>query len=1192
MDKREETINGAGSSAGERKKKSLAVRIIGWSAMVFLVLYFALKSFLATPYAAGLASGYLGAVLRQPVTVKGISLSGLSISVREITLANPEGFAGAPLATARLLRIRPDMGSFLAGKKSFSLLRVDGLKISLGKNAAGEWNCDSLIRLLTRKKKRPAAEFFVGTLVLNDMSVKTGGLSLKKISLTLHDLSTKGMAESKLVLTGADGKGNPFRLAAEGRLGKTPDVRLSLVAPVISLAPLGNMPEGKPVFSPENGTAGLFLSAVYRNGEAAVNGHVACDRLGVIVKGRKMPLRGVLDFAARYSAARDEADLDRCSVVVNDTVRLNASGAVQHVKGERYFRFAAVSDEIRLKDILSLFPRETFGNIGLGGSLTCRDLRLAGSRDGGITSGGGVLSLRDVEATRDGRPILRGLTSDVTISRKAGGWDIGGALSASARAGSVPLEHLEARFHSSFSGVFRLLSMEIPALKAEIRGVPVRGQLVYSPGNPDPYKCVLTANSFPISVFNNFIVTKNTVFSGGTADISLRASGRGPASFAGKIQARLSGAGGTVSGKNIALREGNVTSDFNRSGSRLSATGTADVAGGMFSGNSFSGTFVFSTADGGFTLAGGKAVINNTNFKFFDISGRIPARETIPAGVRYPLKLTVRGLDLEAGETRIGNLSGSMDCFLTVGAGGRNLEGSAVLDIQAISLRGKTLGSVNGKVALASNGAVANLKGTALGGALASIARFDPLSLKKGVSFTGTLQDVQAEKLSEILPERFRLIFPAGRIGAGLEGGWSAGSGLSCGIEGAGNDITLAVKGGKTLLTGAGLTFKASAADGAITVREASIRKGEGVELNVTGSVSNVASKTRAGKFSLELEKKAVNSILDGFSAILPVPLQKANANGGGNVGMSGTLEIAGGKVLLEGSMQFDNALLDFPSHKVSIAGIDGALPFSFCLSGGSVEKPAETMSFSRENYQLLLNGLQREAKNGGKGQLLKIGRIQFGPLETDDVRIYAKSGNGMVEITSARSALYDGKVMGKGFMYYSGGFNYGTDLLINDMSLRQFCSAYPALKGYISGKLDGVVSLYGGKGGIPAMVGYTDLWARKGKGEEMLVSKEFLQKLAGRKLRGFFFRDDRSYDNGEISAFLLNGNITFEKLDLSHTNFLGMKDLSVSVAPVQNKIGLAHLFQTIREAAKRGKPAAGQPPAEAPVQPDVKWLE
>lgn len=1190
MSKRESATDRTQNPAGEKKITWLAVRIVCWSVAAFLILYFALRSLLATPYAAGLASGYLGAVLQQRVTVTGISLSGITLSVRGITLANPEGFAGGPLATARFLRIKPDMAGFLAGKRSFSLLQADGLKIILGKNPAGEWNCGSLIRFLTRKKKRPAAEFFVGKLVLNDVSLKAGELKLGKISLTLHDLSTKGMADSKLVLNGTDGKGNPFRLAAEGRLGKTPDVRLSVVAPEFTLGVLGNLPKGKPVFSLENGTAGLFLSAGYRSGDLAVNGHIAFDRLGIIVKRRKEPLRGVLDFAVLYSAARDEARLDRCSLVVNDAVRLNASGTLLHVKKEKEFRVAASSDEIRLKDILSFFPGETFGDMAVNGLLTCRDLHLAGSRNGGITSGGGTFILRNGEVVKSGRPLFQGLTSDIAVSRAAGGWDIGGTLSMNARVGKVPLEHLDARFDSRFSNVFKLLSIEIPVLKAEIRGVPVRGQLTYAPRDPNPYTCTLTAKSAPLSVFNDLIGAKNFGISTGTADISIQASGRGPASFDGGMRAGLSGVNGMASGKNFALRDGEITSRFSRSGARLAAAGAAGFDGGTYSGNSFSGMFAYSLSDGGFSLTGGKTVINRVNVKFADISGGIPVREATSAGARYPLKFTARGFDVEAGETRIGDLSGAMEGFFAADAKGRGLEGNAVLNIPAIFLRGRPVGSVKAQVALAGEGAVAKLNGTLLEGTLTSVARFDPFSLKKGVSFKGTLRDVQAAKLSEILPERFKLKFPSGRIGANLEGNWSAGVGLSCGIEGSGNNLTLVVKGGKTLVTGAELALRANVAGKSITVTEATIRKGEGVELKISGGISNVTSQSREGKFYLELEKRAVNPMLDSLATLLPGPLQQAA--GGGSLGMVGTLEIGGGKILLEGSMQFDNSLFDFPSHKVSVAGVNGVLPFSLYLSGGSVEKPAETMSFSRENYPLLFSALQREVKSGKKGELLKIGKIQFGPLEMVDIRAYAKSGNGLVEISSIRSTLYSGTVMGKGFMFYRGGLNYGADLLINDMSLRQFCSSYPALKGYISGKLDGVVSLYGGKGGIPAMIGFADLWARKGKGEKMLVSKEFLQRLAGRKLRGFFFRDDRPYDNGEISAFLRNGYLTFEKLDLSHRNFLGMKDLNVSVAPVQNKIGLGHLFQTIREAAKRGKPAAGGPPVEAPVQPDVKWLE
>ncbi len=1190
MVKKEASDEKTRNSTAEKKKCALAVRIVGGAAVVLLILYFAAKSLLATPYAAGLASDYLSAALQQRITVTAISLSGLTVSVRGVVIANPAGFPGGPLASARSLRMKPDISGILAGKRSFTLLRAEGLKIILGKNQAGEWNYTGLAHYLTRKKKGPAKEFFVGDLVLKDVSLKAGEFSLEKISLTLHDLSTKGMADSKLVFTGTDGKGSPFRVAAEGRLGKDPDVRLTIAAPDFSLGTLGNVPKGKPVFSLENGTASLFLSARYRSGDLSANGHAACDRLGIIVKGQKKPLRGVFDFAARYSALRDEGKLERGSLVVNNKARLDVSGYMRHVKKERDFRIAAFSNEIPLKELLTFLPEKTVGDMAVNGMVTFRDFQLGGSGRVGITSGGGRISLRNAEVLKNGRSLLRGLSSDIKISRTGGGWDIGGTFAMSAHAGKIPLDNLNALFISRFSSTFKLLSVEVPVLKADIRGIPVHGQLTYSPKGPGPYRGTLFAKSAPLSAFNDLVDAKKLGFSSGAADISLQASGRGPASFVGEMSARLSGVTGTVSGKDFALRDGEITSRFSRAGGKFSAAGTTGLDGGVYSGSNFSGTFAYSLTGGRFSLTGGKTVFNRTSVKFADISGRMPVREPVSAGARYPLNFTASGLVVESGQMRISDLSGSVEGFLVSDAKGRRLEGNAVLNVPAISLRGRPVGSVKALVALAGDGAVAKMNGTALDGELASIAKFDPLSLKKGVSFNGTVRDAPAARLSEILPERFALRFPAGKITANLEGNWSAGKGLGCGIEGSGSDLTFVAKGGKTLVTGAGLVLRGDVAGSNFSVKEATIRKGQVVALNISGSMTNTASPSREGKFSLELEKGAVNTIFDNLANLLPKPLQQAN--GSGKLGMRGILAFGGGKILLEGTMQCDNVLLDFPSSKVNIAGITGVLPFSLYLSGGMVEKPVYAMSFSRENYPMLLDTLRREVKNGKKGEVLEIGKVQFGPLEIGDIRVYAKSGNGTVEISYIDSTLYSGKVIGKGFLFYHGGLNYETDLLINDMSLKQFCSSYPALKGYISGKLDGVVSLYGGKGGLPAMIGFVDLWARKGKDEKMLVSKEFLQRLAGRKLKGFFFQDDRPYDNGEISAFLQNGYLTFEKLDLSHKNFLGMKDLSVSVAPVQNMIGLDHLFQTIREAAKRGKPAAGAPPAEAPVPPDVKWLE
>jgi hypothetical protein len=183
--------------------------------------------------------------------------------------------------------------------------------------------------------------------------------------------------------------------------------------------------------------------------------------------------------------------------------------------------------------------------------------------------------------------------------------------------------------------------------------------------------------------------------------------------------------------------------------------------------------------------------------------------------------------------------------------------------------------------------------------------------------------------------------------------------------------------------------------------------------------------------------------------------------------------------------------------------------------------------------------------------------------------------------------------LLGRGFFRYQGGAQYGADILVHDLSLREVCNSYPAIKGYLSGRVDGFVSLFGTEKGLNDLQGFVDLWARSDKNEKMLVSKEFLQKLAGKKLKGIFFQNDRPYDRGEIGAYLEEGYLTFKTLDISHTNFLGVRDLSVSVASVQNKISLDHLLTTIREAAARGKAATGgAAPAETPAASEFKWEE
>jgi hypothetical protein len=168
--------------------------------------------------------------------------------------------------------------------------------------------------------------------------------------------------------------------------------------------------------------------------------------------------------------------------------------------------------------------------------------------------------------------------------------------------------------------------------------------------------------------------------------------------------------------------------------------------------------------------------------------------------------------------------------------------------------------------------------------------------------------------------------------------------------------------------------------------------------------------------------------------------------------------------------------------------------------------------------------------------------------------------------------------------------------MLFNDLSLVQLCKAFPAITGYMSGRIDGILSIQGKGKQLSGITGFTEFWARGTAAEKMLVSKEFLQRLSGKKLSGFFFSSDRAYDHAGIKAALENGFLTFDSLDISHTNVFGVRDLGVTIAPSQNRIAIDHLLNSIKEATVRGKgaaaPAGKDAPAAAPPATEFKWAE
>ena len=75
--------------------------------------------------------------------------------------------------------------------------------------------------------------------------------------------------------------------------------------------------------------------------------------------------------------------------------------------------------------------------------------------------------------------------------------------------------------------------------------------------------------------------------------------------------------------------------------------------------------------------------------------------------------------------------------------------------------------------------------------------------------------------------------------------------------------------------------------------------------------------------------------------------------------------------------------------------------------------------------------------------------------------------------------------------------------------------------------------------------------------------------------------------------ASIESGYLTFDILDISNTNFFGVRDLKVTVTETQNRIALKHLLDSISQVVSRSKNIPGKEPPTATVPaPGFKWDE
>jgi hypothetical protein len=1172
--------------------KYLSRCALGFCSLLVL-LTLALAVYLASPLPARQVSRLLTSYLRQNFTVESLQTSGRTLYLKGVRLENPPGFPEGSLATADRIAVSPQWSDLLFGRQRLRLISLEGIKINLEKNSAGAWNFGPLQQLLASRKASPA-ETRIGEFSVKGGAVRVAGQELRGIALQVFNLTSKGSLDSLVDLSFEDAAQHRFVLKGKGRAGADPALDLTLTAPDLSPEGVAALLQLKKPYLFAGGTGSLRVDASFHKGELSAAGNLSFSQLRYLAAGKSSPLSGSLAFAGDYSVSRDAASLRKCLLNLDNLGQAHAAGAVQGVRKERNFVMDLGFSEVDLGTLSGLLPDKTRKDMAFGGRLGCRTLHLAGNATK-VTGASGTLQLQDGALTKGGRLLVAGLNGAVGFSRQGEGVHAKGRFSVAGRHGVALVEALDMPFDLTLSPLMKPVRAEIPALSATALGIPCSGRLSYTASGENPVTASLKVPSTRVATLNPLLKRYDLVASSGTAALTLEAAGKSPEQLAATVGLQLADLQGSRGKNSFAVKKGTVNARLRRGGRELLAQGDARLTALVFNGKGGDARFNYKIVNSMAYLEAVEVSAAGAQVNLAHLRAALPLRKKSAAGSRQPVEVAFDGGSVKYRDIEVGSLDGRMLGSLQSDPSAQWLEGTADLAAGRLAWRGKTVAAPKARIAFSRSGAQGELQGKLLGGNLAGTVSGNPLTSGAPLRFDLKVTDAELAAVAPLMPKGAGSNLSEGLIELRCSGAYSRSAGLAGRFDAKGRRIALSGAGGKKLVSGAAFTLAGELAGDQLTVRDAVCSPGPGVVLKVQGKLSRPFSGERTGNLSFKLPETAANSIFDALINLLPPAIQEATLDG--TLAADGKLDLQREGKLLEGSLVFKGGRFEIAGQKLAASGINGSFPFSLELSGKKGGKPPSAMPFSRENYPLLLSQLR--GANGG-GQTITVGKLGFGSLELGTLTVHATAGNGITEISSLKTSLYEGALLGRGFLSLREGLGYRGDLLVNGLSLKQLCSIFPGITGYISGRLDGVLSISGGAHGLAGLSGFTELWAREGGGEKMLVSKEFLQRLAKQKLGGFFFRSDRSYDQAEIKAIMQDGNLAFDTLKIVHTNLFGVRDLNVSIVPAQNRIALDHLFESIGQAATRGKAStteqapgeSDQAPQAAPASQEFKWGE
>jgi hypothetical protein len=338
------------------------------------------------------------------------------------------------------------------------------------------------------------------------------------------------------------------------------------------------------------------------------------------------------------------------------------------------------------------------------------------------------------------------------------------------------------------------------------------------------------------------------------------------------------------------------------------------------------------------------------------------------------------------------------------------------------------------------------------------------------------------------------------------------------------------------------------------------------ISTNISGNIKRVLQKDRTIEMKIIQPEIKAADIRETFWEIFPDSLLYAGLDGSISSEVKIHYETSG--ISVNGSLKIKEFMLQGENGEYSIGPVNGMMPIAY-------SKPTDKQnvlkfpSFESSEFDNLSKYYSQKTSEDDYSRIT-IGSLNYGFNFLKNINIWIKQEGSVLNIGRFSGNIFGGRLNGSAVVDISDELNYRAGILLEGLSLTKLCEDIEPIKGYISGKVNGIANLKGTGGGISHLIGKADFWTYNTADEKTKISREFLQKIGGPSLKAYL--GDRKFDKGVMSLYLQNGFVIFKELEISNRNLLGVTDLSVKVVPLNNRIAIDHLRWTITEAASRAK--------------------